>query len=83
MGFCHKALLIPRDSSRFLDVRLDHHRDEVWFASITHDGRLLASSSKDRSRRPIRGAAVATEGPLFRMKTRTLLDGHAGLWGLV
>lgn len=29
--------------------RLDHHRDEVWFASISHDGRLLATSSKDES----------------------------------
>ncbi|CAJ1335932.1 unnamed protein product [Effrenium voratum] len=30
-------------------ARLDHHRDEVWFASVSHDGRLLASSSKDES----------------------------------
>ena len=29
--------------------RLEHHQDEVWFASISHDGKRLASSSKDES----------------------------------
>ena len=32
-----------------LFLRLDHHRDEVWFAAVTDDGRYLASSSKERS----------------------------------
>ncbi|CAE7749384.1 unnamed protein product, partial [Symbiodinium microadriaticum] len=30
-------------------ARLNHHRDEVWFAVVTDDGRYLASSSKDES----------------------------------
>ena len=33
--------------------RLDHHRDEVWFASISHDGRLLATSSKEHPNCPV------------------------------
>ncbi|CAJ1450341.1 unnamed protein product [Effrenium voratum] len=54
-------------------ARLDHHRDEVWFASVSHDGRLLASSSKDESIviwERADGAFFAVGGPDAMMRTR-------------
>jgi len=30
-------------------ARLDHHLDEVWFVQFSHDGKMLASASKDKT----------------------------------